>query len=78
MSIDLVNSPPHYTQSGKIECIEAIQAALTPEEFKGFLKGQIIKYVWRCEHKNATLQDLNKSRWYLNYLIDTLSSVEGG
>ena len=30
---DNVNHPSHYTQ-GNIECIEAIKAALTPEEFR--------------------------------------------
>jgi hypothetical protein len=35
---DPVNHPAYYT-SGAVECIDAIQAALTPEEFRGFLKG---------------------------------------
>ena len=43
---DAVNNPSHYN-SGGIECIAAIQAALTPEEFRGYLKGNILKYTWR-------------------------------
>ena len=67
---DIVNKPSHYT-SGNIECIDAIQAALTPEEFKGFCKGNVLKYNWRCNHKNG-LEDLKKSRWYLDKLIETI------
>ena len=48
---DAVNSPEHYL--GKIECIDAIEAALTPEEFRGFCKGNIIKYIFRERLKAA-------------------------
>lgn len=60
---DMVNHPSHYTQGG-IECIDAIEAALTPEEFRGFCKGNALKYVWREKHKSGD-QDLNKAVWYL-------------
>ena len=43
---DNVNKPPHYNHAG-IECIEAIHAALTPEEFRGNIKGNNMKYTWR-------------------------------
>ena len=65
---DMVNSPPHYTQGG-IETIEAIRAALTPEEFRGYCKGNAIKYVWRERHKGGD-EDLGKSVWYLNKLLE--------
>lgn len=70
---DPVN-PSHYTSS-KIECIDAIESALSPEEFKGFLRGNIIKYNWRCMQKNGA-EDLKKSMWYLDRLIKTLENVE--
>ena len=36
MTDDLVNNPPHYKYNSKgVECIEAIEAALTPEEYRG-------------------------------------------
>jgi hypothetical protein len=66
---DVVNHPAHYT-SGRIECIEAIESALTPEELKGFLKGNIIKYTWRERHKGG-VQSLEKAQWYLNRLLGT-------
>ena len=68
VSIDNVNSPSHYTEGG-IECIEAIEAQLTPEEYKGFLKGNCVKYLWREKHKGG-IESLQKAEWYLKRLID--------
>jgi len=65
---DLVNHPPHYTD-GSIECIDAIEAQLTPEEYRGYLKGSIAKYGWRERHKGGT-ESLRKARFYLNRLIE--------
>ena len=64
---DPVNQPEHYTASS-IECIEAIEAQLSPEEYKGFLKGNVAKYVWREKKKGGT-ESLKKARWYLDRLI---------
>jgi hypothetical protein len=60
---DTVNHPSHYTDGG-IECIDAIQAALTDEEYLGYLKGNIIKYVWR-ERMKGRKESLDKAGWYL-------------
>ena len=65
--VDNVNHPPHYTD-GKIECIEAIEAQLTPEEYRGYLKGCIAKYIWREKHKGG-VESLQKAQWYLTQLI---------
>jgi hypothetical protein len=65
---DLVNHPNHYT-SGGIECIDAIAASMTPIEYAGFLKGQVLKYVWRYRLKGKPVQDLKKARFYLDRLI---------
>lgn len=64
---DNVNKPAHYRQ-GDIEAIDAIRAALTPEEFRGYCKGNTLKYVWRERHKGGT-ESLKKARWYLDRLI---------
>ena len=60
---DPINHPAHYTQGG-IECIEAIKAALTEEEFRGYCKAAAIKYVWREAHKGGD-ESLRKAIWYL-------------
>jgi len=67
--IDYVNAPPHY-RKGSIECIDAIKSALTQEEFKGYLKGAALKYIWRESYKDSNIQDLHKSIWYINKLIE--------
>lgn len=60
---DPVNHPDHYT-SGEVECIEAIKSALSPEEYRGYLRGTMMKYTWRAPHKGAYRQDLEKAAWY--------------
>ena len=72
---DAVNHPSHYTDGG-IECIEAIESALTSEEYRGYLKGNIQKYVWRERHKGGT-ESLKKARWYLDRLIQ-LDEAQNG
>jgi len=64
---DPVNSPTHYN-SGKLECIEAMEAMLNPEEFIGYLRGNSLKYRWRFRYKNG-IEDLYKARWYEDRLI---------
>ena len=66
LTVDNVNNPPHYNQGG-IECIEAIKAALG-DGFVAYLRGNCIKYLWRCEHKGG-VEDLRKAAWYLDRAI---------
>lgn len=67
---DTVQRPAHYTQ-GAVECIDAIKSALTKEEYKGFLKGNVIKYIWRETFKNGK-EDLSKAKWYLDRINQEL------
>lgn len=60
-------NPAHY-QKGGVQCIEAIEASMSKEAFKGFLKGNCIKYIYRYENKNGA-EDLRKAEWYLLRLI---------
>ena len=73
---DVVNKPEHYRQGG-LECIEAIEASMSREEFQGYLKGNIEKYVWRYRYKNG-VQDLHKAKWYLDRLILALETQNCG
>ena len=66
---DPVEKPDHYN-TGAIEAIEAIKASMHPQEFKGYLKGNCMKYLWRYEYKNKQIEDLRKCRWYLERLIE--------
>jgi len=65
---DQVNHPKHYT-NGSIECIDAIKASMTDIEFSGYLKGNILKYLWRYRLKSNPSEDLLKANWYLTRLI---------
>ena len=66
-----VHNPSHYN-TGAVECIDAIEATLSDEEFRGYCRGNTLKYLWRCMYKGKTKQDLEKARWYLDRLLDTL------
>ena len=71
--VDDVNHPSHYT-AGDIECIEAIEAQLTLEGYRGYLHGNCAKYLWRCNNKGHTKQDLEKCEWYLKRLLLTFDA----
>ena len=74
---DMVNHPPHYNHNqGKIECIVGIEASMSAEQFEGYLKGNLMKYVWRYGDKNK-LQDLEKAEWYLRKLISHVKTLYG-
>ena len=62
--MDKIN--PNYYKT--IETIEAIKSQLTADEFRGYLKGQIWKYLSRHREKNG-FEDLRKAKWYMDYLI---------
>jgi len=68
---DPVNNPAHYTFGG-IETIDYIRAKLSPEEFIGYLKGNVIKYTSRAGKKADQVQDLEKAQWYMNRQIKEL------
>ena len=72
--IDMVNSPPHYNQTG-IECIHAISAA-TSDGFKYYLQGNILKYLWRFDYKDKPIEDLQKAKWYLDKLIEEVMASD--
>lgn len=68
---DSVNQPSHYT-SGGIECLDAMQAMLSKDEFIGFLRGNVFKYNWRYKLKNG-IEDLKKAKFYQDKLIEVES-----
>ena len=71
---DIVNNPPHYKKG--IETIKIIRAKLTDQEFKGYLKGTIMKYNTRLGLKGSKqdeVDDAGKLRWYAQELEDFLN-----
>lgn len=67
---DEINSPAHYKKGG-IETLDFIKAKLSSEEFQGFLKANIIKYVSRASLKGG-VKDYKKAQFYLNKLVEIL------
>ena len=62
---DMVNSPPHYTAGG-IETIDYIKAKLSPEGYRGYLQGNLLKYASRIGKKGS--DDAGKAAWYADRL----------
>lgn len=66
---DPVNHPIHYvSHPSGIECI-------TITEWMNFNLGNAVKYIWRANDKGATIQDLEKARWYLDREISRLNRI---
>jgi hypothetical protein len=68
---DAIN-PDHYKVGG-IQTIEYLQAKLTPEEYRGYLRGCAFKYLSRIGHKDEAAQEVSKAIWYLMMLRDSYS-----
>ena len=65
---DKVNPPSHYT-NGKVECIDALEAATTGlVGIEAVCTANAIKYLWRWKYKNG-VEDLKKAKWYIDRLL---------
>lgn len=64
---DMVNHPPHYTKGG-IETLDFIKAKLSTDEYKGYLKGNLIKYISRAGLKDEEATDFGKINFYATEL----------
>lgn len=75
--VEQVQHPDHYTAGG-IETIDYLRAKLTPEELRGFLRGNCLKYLSRAGLKGAAVEDYKKARWYLDALIGECDGATTG
>ena len=48
---------------------------MTREEFIGYLRGNIAKYMHRFRYKNG-LEDVEKAKWYMEALLEVLREGE--
>ena len=69
---DPVVSPSHYKLKGlgDIESIDVLRAVLSKEEFSGFCHGNALKYLIRAGKKDNKVQDLEKAKVYVQWLIE--------
>lgn len=70
VSADMIN-PDHYKVGG-METIDYLKAKLSPEEYKGYLKGNALKYLSRSnfKHEDPT-EDYKKALWYVTKLTES-------
>lgn len=63
-----MKEPEYYCKNGLSPLKAFEKGLLSREEYIGFLKGNIIKYIIRCEEKEDVLGDLKKATTYLYHL----------
>lgn len=63
-----IHQPAHYQVWPGQEAIHIIKEVLTPAEFNGYCKGNILKYRLRAGGKDSVVQDIEKAKKYLEFL----------
>lgn len=64
-----VNHPKHYNlHPSGVECIDVV-------EHMTFNLGNAVKYIWRADHKDDAIQDLQKAAWYIEREIKRLKET---
>lgn len=71
LTADTIKRPPHYAGAHP-SGIEPIQIT----KYESFLRGNILKYVFRAPYKGQELEDLYKARQYLDWEIERLENGE--
>ena len=67
---DAVNHPKHYTaHPSGVECIQVT-------EHMNFCIGNVVKYLFRADHKGSPIEDLKKARWYLDREIQRREKMQ--
>lgn len=67
----------HYDHGG-IETLDVIRAKLTPEQYEGYLLGNIIKYSCRANFKDDFYRDNEKIGFYQRFLAETMPHAPTG
>lgn len=70
-----VDHPEHYNQ-GKYECIDVMEETFGKDAVIQFSICNAFKYLYRCKHKDAMLQDLNKAKWYIEKAISLIDKTK--
>jgi hypothetical protein len=65
---DLQVGGDHYKNMG-VQPWKAMESWMTPEQFAGFLRGNAIKYLARCDAKGG-IDDIKKARHYIDKLVE--------
>lgn len=79
MTIELASERQIGGEHYRIKTIQpwtAMESWMTPAEFEGFLRGNVIKYISRYPQKDG-LRDVLKCKHYLERLIEHLENSDG-
>jgi len=74
MTKDLASSHQVGGEHYRLKSVQpwtAMESWMTPEEFEGFLRGNVIKYIARYKDKDG-IKDVLKARHYLEKLLECL------
>lgn len=67
-NLNVVEHPDHYgAGNGGLQCIEAMLQTFGKEATMAFCKLNSFKYIWRSDHKEKEVQDMEKAKRYLEY-----------
>jgi len=68
---EAITSPAHYKVCEGLEVVDMIRAVLTPEQFRGYCLGNLIKYRMRAGKKTMSpMEDLGKAHVYEQWLAE--------
>ena len=74
-----MSEPDYYCKDGMSPLEAFSKGLISRDEYVGFIKGNIIKYVVRCEYKNDNpIDDLDKASNYLWELYCIIGSEKLG
>lgn len=59
-----------YYGHGNMQLIDFLESSFTPSEFRGYLRGNILKYLVRYRYKGTPIADLTKAQTYLAWLME--------
>ena len=74
---DELEEPVYYNSNGLSPNRAFEQGLISNEEFIGFIKGNIIKYVVRCGKKGNPIEDIDKAISYLQLLKKIMRFDDG-
>ena len=75
-ALDIQEGGDHYKKLGAYQPWEVLRRWLTPEEFRGYMKGTALSYLAR-EHDKGGLEDIKKASHTLQGLIEILEDIHG-
>jgi hypothetical protein len=66
----------HYKKM-KHQPIDVMESCMSPEELKGFLRGNALKYLMRMGHKDSAHTDVHKALHYVDMLVKLMDKQKG-